>query len=92
MKYLLSSILVVASMQFAASAFAQSAPAGMSDGCVKLHKKYLGFPSPKAFALSTNGHCGYSYGKGNLATNKSKAVRFCVDYGGVGCRVVRFEY
>ena len=65
-------------------------PARLSEVCRGLYAKYEASASPKAFARSTTGGCGWKGPDGGTSLNEAKkrAVAFCVANGGKGCVVI----
>jgi hypothetical protein len=51
--------------------------------------------TPKAYATSDNGHCGYSVnrdaGARDIDTAKFRAKKYCEEKGGRNCRILRAE-
>lgn len=72
------------------AAFAQ--PAGLGPKCMKIYNTYAGKTSPKAFAVSNNGYCGWASRKKSTDAEfemaKKKAIGFCMQAAGQDCWVV----
>jgi hypothetical protein len=71
---------------------AQDVPA-FAIGCSQPWSSYESLPAPKAWATSSNGHCGYASGRisSSLADAKAKALDQCRRAGGVGCTITQSE-
>ncbi len=66
--------------------------AELSESCQASFKQYLQLPSPRAFAISSNGHCGYAWSGGGGSVSGfgvsagPRAIRYCIQGGGSSCR------
>jgi hypothetical protein len=86
------SIIAAAGMFVLPVSTAMAQPA-LSGVCRGMYAKYEVAASPKAFAVSNTGGCGWKGPGGGISLNEAKkrAVAFCVANGGRGCVVVESE-
>lgn len=80
---------VCATIAFGVSA-AYAMPQGMSKACQGEYKKYKKKKGPKAFAVSSDKHCGWWWGADSLSKAKENAIKGCKEYSSNedSCRVV----
>ncbi len=83
---------VVSVVAFLISPAAFAAPAGLNADCLRQYDLYVSKPAPKAFAVSSNGYCGWAWrsvsSPAEFEKAKNMALGYCMQYAGTKCQVV----
>lgn len=91
MKVLALYSTIVAASFFALPVTTAMAQSGrLSQVCQGMYAKYQAAGSPKAFARSNTGGCGWKGPGGGISFNeaRNRAMAFCVANGGKGCTII----
>ena len=88
---LASTLMFATAFSFAAMAQSGNPAAKtLAERCPNSVSTYPQLGPPKAFAESSNGHCGYDHSS-TLEVSKAKAIANCAARGGINCRITRSQ-